>query len=63
MLARDTHNRRQRRRCLRCNRSFVSKHRFNRLCEHCAKKNATVNFGQYVLHAGGSSGRILDDRG
>lgn len=63
MLARDTQDRREKRSCLRCNRSFISKHRFNRLCEHCAKKNATVNFGQYVLHARGSSVKTLDDRG
>jgi Zn finger protein HypA/HybF involved in hydrogenase expression len=62
MLARDTHNERERRRCLKCNRSFLSKHRFNRLCENCAKQNATVNCGEYVFHAGGSSSRILDDR-
>jgi hypothetical protein len=62
MLARDTHNERVRRKCLKCNRSFLSKHRFNRLCENCAKQNACVNCGEYVFHTGGSSSRFLDDR-
>jgi Zn finger protein HypA/HybF involved in hydrogenase expression len=63
MLDKDTHNRRERRRCLKCNRSFLSKHRFNRLCDNCSKQNATVNWGEYVLHPGGASRRALDDWG
>jgi Zn finger protein HypA/HybF involved in hydrogenase expression len=61
MLARDTHNRREMRRCLKCNRSFLSRHRFNKLCENCAKQNANVNFGEYVLNVGFSSRRSFDE--
>lgn len=61
MLARDAHERREIRRCLKCDRAFVSKHRFNRLCENCAKQNASVNCGAYVLHTRASSVRPLDD--
>jgi hypothetical protein len=63
MLAKDNNNGRERRRCLKCNRSFLSKHRFNRLCDNCAKQNATVNCGDYILHAEGSSRRAIDDWG
>jgi Zn finger protein HypA/HybF involved in hydrogenase expression len=62
MLARDTRNSRHTRRCLKCDRSFVSKHRFNRLCENCVKQNASVNYGEYVLHGGISSLRPVDER-
>ena len=62
MLVRATHNSREIRRCLKCDHSFLSKHRFNRLCENCAKQNANVNYGEYVLHAGVSSPRPLDER-
>jgi Zn finger protein HypA/HybF involved in hydrogenase expression len=62
MLMRDNHNRREKRRCLKCDRSFVSKHRFNRLCENCAKQNAAVNYGHYVLHTGTSSLRTMNGR-
>jgi Zn finger protein HypA/HybF involved in hydrogenase expression len=62
MLARETHRSRGMRRCLKCDRSFLSKHRFNRLCENCAKQNASVNFGEYILHTAVSSPRPLDER-
>ena len=62
MLARDTHNRREIRRCLKCNRFFPSKHRFNRLCENCSKKNANVNCGEYVFNARVPFLRPLDER-
>ncbi len=61
MLLRDSHNRREIRRCLKCDRSFLSKHRFNRLCENCVKQNASVNYGEYVLNAGASFRRALDE--
>jgi len=62
MLARETLSSRHTRRCLKCDRSFVSKHRFNRLCENCAKQNANVNYGEYVLHGGILSLRSVDER-
>jgi Zn finger protein HypA/HybF involved in hydrogenase expression len=62
MLVKHTYNSRTVRRCLKCDRSFLSKHRFNRLCENCAKQNAGVSFGQYVLHTGASPLRPLEER-
>lgn len=62
MLARETRRSREMRRCLKCDRSFLSRHRFNRLCEICAKQNASVNFGDYVLHTAVSSAMALDER-
>jgi Zn finger protein HypA/HybF involved in hydrogenase expression len=62
MLVKHTYSSRTVRRCLKCDRSFLSKHRFNRLCENCAKQNAGVSFGQYVLHTGASLLRPLEER-
>ncbi len=62
MLARDTHSSRSMRRCLKCDRSFLSKHRFNKLCESCAKQNAGVSYGEYVLHIGASPLRPLAEQ-
>ncbi len=61
MLIRNSHSRREIRRCLKCDRSFLSKHRFNRLCENCVKQNANVNYGEYVLNARVSFGRSIDE--
>ena len=61
MLIRDTHNRREIRRCLKCDCSFLSKHRFNRLCENCAKQNANVNCGEFVLNVRVSSRMSFDE--
>lgn len=54
MLNRNIRGRQKIRSCLKCDRQFRSKHRFNRLCDYCVRQNAEVNYGVYV-YVGGSS--------
>jgi hypothetical protein len=42
---------RVRRRCLKCDRPFLAKGRFNRICPKCTEANASVLSRSYSVHA------------
>jgi len=54
------------RRCLSCNKKFLSEGPWNRICPHCSERNSSVSarsFGASLGGGGGGGGGGGDDRG
>jgi NMD protein affecting ribosome stability and mRNA decay len=45
--------------CLKCDRLFAPEHRFNRLCQNCARQNTEINYGFHGFNARVSSKKPL----